>query len=106
MLIQKFPVGLRLVYRCPFVSAKNLYTVTSEHSLEHYVKRYFKRRLKTMHVIDLGLSPFYNDIFFWDDFFKRKGDNPGHFFRGRCVQQLIHRHQSYLVKWIFFTESD
>jgi hypothetical protein len=47
-------------------------------------------------MTDLGSSPFYNDIFFWDDFFKRKGDNLGHFFRGRRVKQLIDRHESYL----------
>jgi hypothetical protein len=86
ILRQKFRVGLRLVYRCPFVSAHNLYTVTSEQPLEHYVKRYIKRRLKTMHVTDLGSSPFYNDIFLWDDFYKRKGDHLGHFFRRRRVQ--------------------
>ena len=36
---QKFRVGLRLVYRCPFVSAQNLCSFTSEHSLEFYVKK-------------------------------------------------------------------
>ncbi len=59
-----------------------------------------------MHVTDLGSSPFYNDIFLWDDFYKRKGDHLGHFFRRRRVQQLIKRHELYLLKSIFFTESD
>ena len=39
ILQQKFRVGLRLVYRCPFVSAQNLCSFTSEHSLEFYVKK-------------------------------------------------------------------
>jgi hypothetical protein len=59
-----------------------------------------------MHVTDLGSSPFYNDIFLCDDFYKRKGDHLGNFFRRRRVQQLIKRHESYLLKWIFFPESD
>ena len=54
ILQQKFRVDLRLVYRCPFVSAQNLYSFTSEHSLEFYVKNYIQRRLRTIHLIDLG----------------------------------------------------
>ena len=45
ILQQKFRVGLRLVYRCLFVSAQNLYSFTLEHSLEFYVKNYIQRRL-------------------------------------------------------------
>ena len=63
ILQEKFHVGLRLVYRCPFVSAENLYSFTLEHSLEFYVKTYIQRRLRTIHLTDLGSSPFYNDIF-------------------------------------------
>ena len=80
ILQQKFRVGLRLVYRCPFMSAQNLYNFTSEHSLEFYVKNYIERRLRTIHLTDLGLSPFYNDIFVCDEIFKRKNDHLGHFF--------------------------
>ena len=58
ILQQKFRVGLRLVHRCPFISAHNLYTFTSEHSLEFYVKKYIQRRLRTMHMTDLGSSLF------------------------------------------------
>ena len=45
ILQQKFRVDLRLVYRCPFVSAQNLYSFIAEHSLEFYVKNYIQRRL-------------------------------------------------------------
>ena len=79
-LQQEFRVGIRLVYRCPFVSAQNLYSFTLEHSLEFYVKNYIQRRLRTIHLTDLGSAPFYNDIFVWDGIFKRKNDHLGHFF--------------------------
>jgi hypothetical protein len=105
-LQQKFRVGLRLVYRCPFVFAHNLYNITSEHSLEFYVKKYIQKRLKNMHVTDLGSSLFYNDIFFWDDYYKRKNDNLGHFFRSRRVRRLMDRHESYLLKWLVFVETN
>jgi hypothetical protein len=106
VLQQKFRVGLRLVYRCPFVSAHNLYTVTSEHPLEFYVKKYIQRRLRTMHLTDLGSSLFYNDIFVWDEFYKRKNDHLGQFFRTRRVRQLIDRHESFLLRWLFFVETN
>jgi hypothetical protein len=106
ILQQKFRVGLRLVYRCPFVSAHNLYTITSEHSLEFYVKKYIQRRLRTMHLTDLGSSLFYNDIFVWDEFYKRKNDHLGHFFRMRRVRKLIDRHESFLLRWLFFVETN
>ena len=57
-LQQKFRVGLRLVYRCPFVSVLNLFNTISEHSLEFYVKKYIQRRLKSMQTTDLGSSLF------------------------------------------------
>ena len=89
ILQQKFRVDLRLVYRCWFVSAQNLYSFTSEHFLEFYVKNYIQRRLRRIHLTDLGSSPLYNDIFVWDEIFKRKNDHFGHFFHWRRVRQLI-----------------
>jgi hypothetical protein len=71
-LQQKFRGGLRLVHRCPFVSARNLYTVTKEYSLDVYLKQYIQKRLRTIHTTILGLSLLYNDVFFWDEFYKRK----------------------------------
>jgi len=106
ILQQKFRVGLRVVYRCPFVSAHNLFTITSEQPLEFYVKKYIQRRLRTMHLTDLGSSLFYNDIFVWDDYYKRKNDHLGHFFCMRRVKQLIDRHESFLLRWLSFVESD
>ena len=46
ILQQKFRVGLQLVYRCPFVSAQNLYSFTLEHSLEFYVKKLYSKKIK------------------------------------------------------------
>ena len=47
ILQQKFRVSLRLVYRCPFVSAQNLYSFTLEHSLEFYViKKLYSKKIK------------------------------------------------------------
>ena len=79
ILQRKFRVALRLVHRCPFLSARNLFTITAEQPLEFYVKKYIRKRLRSMHTTDLGSSLFFNDIFVWDGFYKRKGDNLGHF---------------------------
>ena len=105
-LQRKFRVGLRLVHRCPFLSARNLFTIVSEQSLEFYVKKYIQKRLRSMHTTDLGWSLFFNDIFVWDSFYKRKGDHLGHFFRGRRVRQLRERHESFLLKWLLYTETN
>jgi len=101
---QKFRVGLRLVHRCPFTSARNLFTITNEQTLDFYVKKYIQKRLKYMHTTDLGRSPFYNDVFLWDDFYKRKNDHLGQFFRTNRVKKLIEKHESFLLRWISFTE--
>ena len=106
LLQQKFRVGLRLVYRCPFVSAQKLYSKISEYSLEFYVKMYIQKRLNNIHSTDLGSSLFYNDIFVWDEYHKRKNDHLGHFFRGRRVKQLLDRHEPCLLKWLCFTEAN
>ena len=54
VLEQKFRVGLLLVHCCPFTSANKLYAFTAKQPLEFYVKRYIRRRLRTMHTTDLG----------------------------------------------------
>ena len=63
LLQQKFCVGLRMVYRCTFVSAQNLFSTISEHPLEFYVKKYIQKRLKSIQSTGLEFSLFYNDIF-------------------------------------------
>ena len=65
-----------------------------------------QRRLRTIHFTDLVSSPFYNDIFVWDEIFKGKNDHLGHFFHCRHVRQLIDRHESYLLRWISFVETN
>lgn len=61
---QKFRTALRLIHRCPFASASNLLTITKEQPLDFYVKKYIRKRIKSMHTTDMGRSLFYNDIFF------------------------------------------
>ncbi len=57
-----------------------------------------------MHTTDIGRSLFYNDIFLWDDFHKRKKDHLGQFFRCNRVNQLVQKHESLLLKFISFIE--
>ena len=71
-----------------------------ENNLDFYVKKFIARRLKQMHKSDLGKSLFYNDIFYWDDFKKRKGDHLGHLFRMKRVKNLKERHEGFLIKWL------
>ena len=101
-LDRKFRVAIRIVYRCPYVSAKDLFTVTKEKTLEFYAQRYIKKRLEKMYKSDLGGSLFHDDIFYWDKFRKEKNDSVGHFFRLRRVKKLINRHESLLTEWIKF----
>ena len=101
-LLRKFRNGLRLIHRCPFARSTNILQITKEDSLEDYVKRYIKKRLERIEKSDLGRSPFYNDIFYWDSFHKNKNDHLGHFFRMKRVRHKRDRHQSLLLKWLEF----
>ncbi|CAF5219169.1 unnamed protein product, partial [Rotaria magnacalcarata] len=47
-----------------------------------------------------SLSPFYNDVFYWDTFHKNKNDHMGHFFRMKRVGLVRERHQSLLLQWL------
>jgi hypothetical protein len=38
--------------------------------------------------------------------YKRKNDNLGQFFRSRRVRRLMDRHESYLLKWLVFVETN
>ena len=102
LLLRKFRNGLRLVHRCPFARATDLFQITKEVSLEEYVKRYIMKRLERIEKTDLGRSLFYNDIFYWDLFHKRKNDHLGHFFRMKRVKHMHERHQSLLLQWLEF----
>ena len=95
---RKFRKGVRLIHRCPFARATNLYQITKEEALEEYVKRYIKKRLKRIDKSDLGRSSFYNDIFYWDTFHTSKCDQLGHFFRIKRVRLLSERHDTLLLR--------
>ena len=88
LLLRKFRNGLRLVYRCPFARATDLFQITKEESLEEYVKKYIKKRLERIEKTDLGCSPLYNDILYWDAVHKNKNDHLGHFFRMKRVKLM------------------
>src|SRR3984957_9746625 len=61
-LDRKFRVGIRIVHRCPYVTAEDLFIVTKEKPLKLYAQRYIKKRLQNMYKSDLGRSPFLEDI--------------------------------------------
>ncbi len=42
LILKKFGNGLRLIHRCPFARATNLFQITKEKSLEYYVQRYIQ----------------------------------------------------------------
>lgn len=102
LLLRKFRTGLRLIHRCPFARATELFQITNEKSLEEYVRRYIKKRLERIGKSDLGRSPFYNDVFYWDEFRKTKNDDMGHFFRLKRVKLMRERHQTLLLQWLEF----
>jgi hypothetical protein len=77
ILQQKFRVDLRLMHRLPFVSVRSLYTTTKEHALDVYVEHHTQKRLSSIKTTDFGRSSLYNDIFFWDNFYKRAKDHIG-----------------------------
>jgi len=95
-------VGIRIVYRCPYVSATDLFIITQEKQLETYVQRYLKKRLRKIYQTDLGNSLFLEDLYYWDNFKKEKNDVLGHLFRLKRVKKLIERHESLILKWIAF----
>ena len=102
LLQRKFRNGLRLIHRCPFARATVLYQITKEKSLEEYVQRYIKKRLKRIEKSDLGSSLFYNDVFYWDTFHKSKNDHLGHLFRMKRVRLMRERHRCLLLQWLEF----
>jgi hypothetical protein len=112
LLRRKYRVGMRLIHRCPFTAAKDIFDVTKEKSLEVYVCKYLQKRLSNAHRTDLGQSLFYEDIFHWENFIngnaKDRGKNRslyvGQLFQLARVKKMKERHQSYLLTWIQFIE--
>ena len=101
-LNRKFRVAIRIVHRCPFISAEDLFILTKENHMEMYVKRYLNKRLQKIYKTDLGRSSFLEDIFYWDGFKKSEKDSLGHLFRQKRVKNLIKRHETLLIKWLNF----
>ena len=104
-LDRKFRVGIRIVHRCPYVEAKDLFLVTNEKPLKFYAQKYIKRRMEKMYKSDLGRSLFLEDIFYWSQFRKKKKDSLGQLFRLNRVKKMINRHEILLIKWIDFAYS-
>ena len=110
---RKYRVGLRLVHKCPFVDSAEIYKLTKEKTLEFYVCKYLKKRLKKIYTSDLGHSPFYNDIFYWENFTNQRLGNKGkieslgmgHLFRLSRIRKMTENHQSYLVSWLDFIDT-
>jgi hypothetical protein len=65
-------MAIRIVHRCPFVSANDPFMIINEKPLETYVQWYIRKRLMKMHKSALEKSLFLEDIFFWKDFKKNK----------------------------------
>ena len=103
-LRSKCRIGIRLVHRCQYIPEHILFETIKENYRDLYVKKYIPKRPKQMHKSDLGKSFFYNDIFYWDEFKKRKGDHLGHFFPMKRVKNLKRRHGVFLMKWIEYIQ--
>jgi hypothetical protein len=108
---QKFRSGLRLIHRCPFVEANDIYVHTKEKPLDYYVSKYLQKRLAKAHTSDLGNSYFFNDIFTWDLFLEQCRDNKkrsqlkvGHLLLLARVGKMKARHESHLLTWFSFID--
>ncbi len=77
LLRREYRVGLRVVHRCPFIEAEDIFKYTKEKPLKHYVCKYLQKRLAKAHKTDLGHSKFYEDAFYWDKFVNQKVDGKG-----------------------------
>jgi hypothetical protein len=112
LIKRKYRSGLQIVHRCLFARATEIFSLTKEKPIEHYVCRYLRKRLSKAHRTDLGHSSFYQDVFYWDQFnnhrsnMKRKKDSlrVGHFFRLSRVKNIKKKHQLYLLEWLSFID--
>jgi len=113
-LKRKFRVGIRIIHRCLSVSASDLFSFVKERPLESYVTAYLQKRLLKAYKTDLGESLFINDIFYWDALSrnrtgqetKTKKLRVGQFLNLKRVKKMIADHESYLIRWINFIESN
>jgi hypothetical protein len=109
---RKFRAGLRLIHRCPYIKAADIYKYTREKPLDRYICEYLQKRLAKAHRTDLGHSMFYEDLFYVEQFDKHKVDKSGkpinlyvgHLLRQTRVKKMLDRHQSYLLTWLDFIE--
>jgi hypothetical protein len=88
------------------MAAHELQIFLQEKDLDHYVKKYIRKRVKTISKSDLSNSLFFNDISLWSDFKKRKIYGLGHYFQQKRIKELILKHESRLGIWIDFLEND
>jgi hypothetical protein len=96
--------NIAIDHRCYWVAAHELFILTKEKELDHYVTKFIQRRLNKMYKSDLASSLFLNDISFWVDYKKRKKDRVGHFFQQKRVKRMIANHESLLIGWLDFIE--
>jgi uncharacterized protein YlaI len=112
LLRREYRVGLRVVQRCPFIEAEDIFKYTKEKPLKHYVCKYLQKRLAKARKTDLGHSKFYENVFYWDKFVNQKVDGKGkqerlgigHLFCLSRVRRMIDRYESYLLKWLNFID--
>lgn len=77
--------------RCPFREAKDILKFAIETSLDLYVAIYLHKTLCKAHIPDIGLSNFYNDLFYWDHLksnYKTKNLSIGHLLRLKRAKNL------------------
>jgi hypothetical protein len=111
-ICSKYRVGLRLIHRCPFVDAVDIYDFTKEKSLELYICKYLQKRLANAYRTDVSCSPFCEDIFHWDYVMNWKTNNKRKQRRLRIdqchrlsrVKKMKERYQSFLLTWLSFID--
>ena len=59
-----------------------------------------------MYSSDLGSSAFLEDVFYWDNFQKKRNDGVAHLFTLKRVKKLKLNHRSLLLEWIEYVEDD
>jgi len=110
---RKYRAGLRLIHRCPFIEAGDIFSFTKEKTLDQYISKYLRKKLANAHKTDLGRSLFYEDPFHWNSFINYRTNNKvnrkyrgvGHLFRLARVRKMRERHESYIATWLSFIDA-